>query len=149
MTNLDDLRKHLSILSDEELLETEPEDLTDEAKSVYEAEMQSRGLQWETGEEAVEGGEILDAAQTDTALVLIEKYDTIDEARYAQGLLRNEGIPVWIAGGVSPQTLQFDPSAQLNLLTKAEFLEQAQAALSSEISEEELARQAEEAGEQA
>ena len=146
MTNLDELRKHLTILSDEELLETAPDDLTEEARSAYEAEMQSRGLQWPAeGEEAE--SEVIDAAQAGIPLVSIAQYETIDEARYAQTLLRNEGIPVWIAGGVSPQTLKFDPSAPLDLVTQPDFLEQAQLVLTTEVSEEELARQAEEAGE--
>ena len=144
MTNLDDLRKHLTLLSDEALLEVPPEELTETAKAVYDAELQSRGLHWPSIEE--DETELTGSLEPGLELVSIARYESMDEARFAHALLKNEGIPVWLAGGLSAQKRALDPNAPLELVTKPEFLEQAQLALSTEVSEEELARQAEEAG---
>ncbi|WP_155121220.1 hypothetical protein [Bryobacter aggregatus] len=145
MLNLEELRKNLTQLADKSLLEVDPEGLTDAARSVYEAEMQSRGIQWPSAEPE-EQAETAPAAEPGADLVLIDKYESLDEARLAAALLRNEGIPVWLAGALNSQKRLVDANAPLQLVTQPDFLEHARLVLASEVSEEELARQAEEAG---
>ena len=45
-TNIEDVKKHVTLLSDEALLDVPREDLTESAQAVYEAELASRGLAW-------------------------------------------------------------------------------------------------------
>lgn len=148
MTNFDSLRKHLTHLTDEAILEVNPADLTEEAKAVYDEELASRDLSWPSPESTEES--IIAAGYPDPAdgeLVHIATYETVAEARFAVTLLRQEEIPVWIAGATKPGMAMIDPNAPIDLVTHAEHLEAAQSLLSSEISDEDLARLAEEAGE--
>ena len=148
MTNLDSLRKHLTHLTDDAILEVNPDDLTEEAKAVYDEELAARNLSWpstETPEESVIAAGYPDPA--DGELVHIATYETFAEARFAVTLLRQEEIPVWIAGATKPGMAMIDPNAPIDLVTHAEHLEAAQLLLNSEISDEDLARLAEEAGE--
>ena len=48
--NLDDLRKQVSMLTDEALLEVHRGDLVDAAREVYEAEAAGRGIAWAADE---------------------------------------------------------------------------------------------------
>jgi hypothetical protein len=148
MLNLDSLRKQLTTLTDEALLEVVPEDLTEEAKAVYDAELASRNLTWPSEEEVeIPAASALVDRPDDSQLVLIARYETFAEARYAYMLLKQEEIPVWLAGIGSKGANIIDPNAPLDLVTLPENLETAQMLLSSEISDEELALLAEQAGE--
>jgi len=151
MFNPESLRKQLSFLSDEALLESCVGDLTDLAKPVYEAELAERGLTWPSDE--TDSAPTSNASgfpdPTDAELVHIARFETFGEARLAIALLRQEDIPVWLAGATGPGQTMVDPNAPIDIVTHAEFLEAAQLLLSSEISDEELARMAEEAGEKA
>ena len=147
MTNLDSLRKHLTNLTDEAILEVSPGDLTEEAKAVYDAELASRNLSWPGEKPVVESA--APAGFPDPAageLQLIARYESFAEARFALTLLRQEEIPVWVAGTTTPGVTMIDPNAPIDLVTHAEYLESAQLLLSSEISDEELALLAEQAG---
>ncbi|MFN8941300.1 MAG: hypothetical protein ACK5ZJ_16330, partial [Acidobacteriota bacterium] len=77
--------------------------------------------------------------------VLIGRYENFAEARYAFQLLKHERIPVWLAGADASGRI-LDPTAPLDLVTFPDHRETAQMLLSPEISDEELARLAEEAG---
>lgn len=148
MFHPDSLRKHLGTLSDDALLETNPEDLTEEARAVYEAELASRNLSWTrataSGETATSDSAAFPKPE-DGELVLIGRYENFAEARYAYQLLKHEQIPVWLAGADASGRI-VDPAAPLDLVTFPEHLETAKLLLSPEISDEELARLAEEAG---
>ena len=144
--NIEGLKRHVASLSDEALLEVRREDLTEEAQGIYEGELTSRGLAWPAAAPAEEEEDPEAAAAAGGGLVSLGKYDSLEEGRFARDLLRNEGIPAWFAGELALKKGDSDPLAALELLTQAAFLEQAQLLLSSEISDEELARQAEDAG---
>jgi hypothetical protein len=134
------------MLTDEALLEVNRGDLVEAARQVYEAEAAGRGLAWPDEPEelaAEEGGGV--RADSGEGLVSIAKFESVEEARFARALIENEGIPVWFAGELSPSTMKGDPKAGLELVTREEFLDQALEVLDSEVSDEELARQAEEA----
>jgi hypothetical protein len=155
MPNLESLRKNIAHLNDEALLEVNPDELTEEAKAVYEEELASRGLSWESSDEdalevevEADGAEaaapIPDLAPDD--IVKICTFETLAEASFALSLLRQEQIPVWLGGSKSRKNVKIDPNAPLDLHTMPEFLEAAEMLLNTEISDEELARMAEEAG---
>jgi len=149
MLNLDSLRKHLTTLTDEAILEVKPEDLTDEAKAVYDAELASRGFEWPSAAAEAAGGTLENSEfpkPEEGELVLIASYETFSEARYAYQLLKHEQIPVWLAGTTGKGPMMIDPNAPMDLVTLPEHLETAQQLLFSEISEEELALLAEQAG---
>ena len=146
MIDLDDLRRHVGKLSDDGLLEVNRADLVDAAQTVYDAEVQSRGLVWPSAASMPADDEEEEAVEPGAELVSIAKYESVEEARFARSLLENDGIPVWFVGELTPHKMTGDPKSGLELVTQAAFLEQAQLALSTEVSDEELARQAEEAG---
>lgn len=145
-TNIEDVKRHVTLLSDEALLDVPREDLTESAQAVYEAELASRGLAWPAAAVSEEEEDPEAAAAAGGGLVSIAKYESIEDGRFARDLLRNEGIPAWFAAELAIRKGDTDPLAGLELLTQAVFLEQAQQLLSSEVSDEELAQQAETAG---
>lgn len=144
--SMEGVKRHVASLSDEALLAVDREDLTEAARTIYEAELSSRGLAWPVEENEAVDAEVAEAEAKGGGLVSLGKYDSIEEARFARDLLRNENIPAWFAGELALRKGDKDPLAALELLTPADFLEQAQLLLSSEVSDEELARQAEAAG---
>ena len=143
MIDPEDLRRHVATLSDEALLDVNRQDLVDDAQTIYDDEVDARGLTWPS-EDTAESAEA--AVEPDAELVSIAQYESVEEARFARTLLENSGIPVWFVGELTPEKMTADSKAGLELVTQAAFLEQALLVLSTEVSDEELARQAEEAG---
>jgi hypothetical protein len=141
--SLDDFRRHFELLSDETLLSTNREELVESARGCYDEEVARRGLNSPPGEEIAEDA----AAETHQPspgeeLVLIATYLIPDEANLARGLLQSAEIPFRLENELAPLG-----GFQLRLLVAKAFEEEALAVLDSEISEEELAAQAEAAGE--
>jgi hypothetical protein len=138
--NLDDFRRHFEILSDDALLETNREDLVEAARGCYDEEVARRGLNTPVAEPIAEEGSA-DHADPGDELVLIATYNIPEEANFARGLLQSAEIPFHLAneyvalGGF-----------QLRLMVPKAFEEQALEVLETEISDEELAAQAEAAG---
>jgi hypothetical protein len=135
---LDDFRRHFALLSDAALLDTDREELVESALQCFDEEVSRRGLN-APPDEAVTGevsttGEPSDAEQ----LVLIATYSIPDEANLARGLLASAEIPFQLNNELAPLG-----GFQLRLLVPAAFEADAQEVLESEISDEELAAQAE------
>jgi hypothetical protein len=137
----DDFRRHFELLSDEALLETNRDELVEAAKSVYDEELEQRGLNKPATEEPGEPMPDALAPQEGEELVLVATYNIPDEASLARGLLQSAEIPY---------VLQNDYVAlggiELRLLVPQQYEEQAIEILQHEISDEELAAQAEAAG---
>jgi hypothetical protein len=138
---LDDFRRHFELLSDAALLDTDREELVESARQCFDEEVSRRGLN-APPDEAVTGevsttGEPSDAEQ----LVLIATYSIPDEASLARGLLASAEIPFQLNNELAPLG-----GFQLRLLVPAAFEADAREVLESEISDEELAAQAEAAG---
>jgi hypothetical protein len=138
----DDFRRHFDLLSDEALLEVNRGELVEAARPVYDEELERRGLN-ATAEAAPED-ELMPASVAPgegEELVLVASYNVPDEASLARGLLQSAEIPY---------ILQNDYVAlggiELRLLVPKQFQEQAIEILQHELSEEELAAQAEAAG---
>jgi len=141
--SLDDFRRHFELLSDETLLSTNREELVESARGCYDEEVARRGLNSPPDEEiAGEGTAETPQANPAEQLVLIATYLIPDEANLARGLLQSAQIPFRIENELAPLG-----GFQLRLLVPAALEAEALEVLESEISEEELAAQAEAAGE--
>jgi hypothetical protein len=140
--SLDDFRRHFELLSDEALLSTNREELVEGGRQCYDEEVARRGLNSAPSEE-IETEIAAETHQTDPGeeLVLIATYLIPDEANLARGLLQSAEIPFRIENELAPLG-----GFQIRLLVPKAFEEEAVVVLESEISEEELAAQAEAAG---
>jgi hypothetical protein len=140
--SLDDFRRHFELLSDETLLSTNREELVESARGCYDEEVARRGLNSPPVEEITEAG-TPETHQSNPAdeLVLIATYLIPDEANLARGLLESAEIPFRLENELAPLG-----GFQLRLLVPVAFEAEAMEVLESEISEEELAAQAEAAG---
>lgn len=138
--SLDDFRRHFELLSDEALLATSRDDLVEGARGCYDEELARRGLK-SAGSAEAEELPAPEPVNPDDELVLIATYTIYDEANLARGLLESASIPFHLAneyvalGGF-----------QLRLMVPAAWEEQALEILESQISDEDLAAQAEAAG---
>jgi hypothetical protein len=144
--SLDDFRRHFELLSDEALLATNREDLVEKARACYDEEVQRRGLNHSPESDLVAaGGNEEETAAEDPEeaeeLVLIAAYNIPDEANLARGLLQIAGIPTQMRNALAAVG-----GIDLKLFVPASFEEHALEILATEISDEELAAQAEAAG---
>jgi hypothetical protein len=138
--SLDDFRKHFELLSDAALLETNRDELVDAAQQCYDAEVARRGLS--SPEPEPEEPEILPSPVPEGGnLVHIETFLIAEEASLARGLLSSAEIPFLMENELSPLG-----GFQIQLLVPEDYVDDAREILSHEISEEELAAQAEAAG---
>jgi hypothetical protein len=132
----EDFRRHFELLSDSALLATNRADLIEGAQSCYDEEMERRGLALGT---PVEEAPVEKSAE-EIGMVEIATYMVAEEASLARGLLESAEIPskIDVNYTLGPVVLR--------LLVPEDMVEQALEVLESEISEEELAAQAEAAG---
>ncbi len=121
-------------------LETNPEDLVDVARQCFEEEVARRGL--DVGADTPVGGDDARPQSHDAEEVLIATFTSGDELNLARGLLQSASIPSRVEN-----PLALVAGMELRLIVPAEFEEQALEVLGAEISEDELAAQAEAAGE--
>jgi Putative prokaryotic signal transducing protein len=127
-------------MSDEALLEIRPEELTEVAQTVYDAELRKRGLH----SESADAGETPDPIlKPEEELVHLETFLNVQEAEMAVTLLRSADIPAQVENEFS----NFAAGAgALRLMVPAAFVEQAEEVLNAQISDEDLEAQAEAAG---
>ncbi len=152
--DLEDVRRHLALLSDEALLATNRNDLIEEARQCLDEEVAKRRPDavspdpgpepsWqeaaEVQSEETAAGSAAASEADRGAVVSIASYTHADEARLARGLLEVAGIPSFLA---NEQTAL----GALHLLVPADQVDAALEVLADDISEEELAAQAEAAG---
>jgi hypothetical protein len=140
----EDFRKHFASLTDEALLEQPREALVPSAQACLDAELASRRLQ-HGANPLQQGSDATDAPEEDE--VVVADFATLSEAEVAQGLLEAEGIPSTLSH-VDTTGLQTPAANGVDLLVLASLAPRAQAILQQgiEISDEELAAQAEAAG---
>lgn len=137
--NADDFRRHFEILSDDALLATNRDDLVESARQCYDEEVARRNLNQET--ESAEPAAMQPVPEGDQ-LVSISTFMSGEEANLARGLLEDGGIPAILANEHSGLGM-----FQLELKVPESFVDQALEILEMEISDEELAAQAEAADE--
>jgi len=138
--DIDEIRRNYERLSDEALLATNRDDLVPAAQAIYDEEVGKRGfsrpaeLPDELEPAAADGGD--EAAEP---LVSVGSFIVVDEARFARGLLQGAQIPCALTNDKN------DPMA-LVLMVRESHADAALEVLAGEISDEELAAQAEAAG---
>ncbi len=140
MDNLDELRRIYRSLNDEALLAMNREELTAEARVCYDAELAGRGLKSAPPAApdleprpacAPECGEMAEAA------VFLNRED----AKLAQALLESEDIPAHLGG--EHTDVYGKGLSGFRLFVPAACLDLARELLQTEVSEEDLAAQAE------
>jgi len=137
-----DFRQHYELLSDEALLEINPADLVDVARQCLEEEIAQRGLNAAASSSPEEIPAEPPASEEEPGEVLIATYTSGDELNLARGLLQSAEIPSRVENPLAVMG-----GMELRLIVPAAFEEHALEVLGAEISEEELAAQAEAAGE--
>jgi hypothetical protein len=119
----DNLRHHYESMSDEELLQTDPDEITDAARGYYEREIAKRGLAGEA--------EARKEAVPDAKLVVVCAFGTAPEAEMAKSVLESAEIDAVIladdAGGMRPHLAW--ASGGYKLLVREEDAAAARAAL--------------------
>jgi hypothetical protein len=134
-----ELRKQYASLSDDALLAMQRQDLVELAQQVYDAEVASRGLASPAATEPEESKS--SEKEPGEEMVEVSTYTSRNEARLAKSFLVSADIPCELENEFAI------PETELRLLVPANLLDQALEVLGAEISDEELAAQAEAAGE--
>jgi hypothetical protein len=131
------------LLSDETFLSTNREELVEGARECYDEEVARRGLNSPVVDETADESPTTVTHQSSPGeeLVLIATYIIPEEASLARGLLESAEIPFHLDNNLAPLG-----GFQLRLLVPAAFEADALEVLESQISDEELAAQAEAAG---
>jgi hypothetical protein len=133
----EDFRRVYESLNDEALLDVKRDELVPIAQQCYDAEVARRGLaRGAVPAAAVASGAGAGAQSEDLAEVSM--FTNVDDARFARDLLQGAEIP--------SQLVNADPTgstAAFRLSVPRDFLEQAMEVLNSQVSDEELAAQAE------
>lgn len=135
---LADFRRHFEILSDAALLETNREDLVDIAKQCFDEEVSRRGLNAADDPPEIDGEASGPRAGSGEELVLLATFVSGDEVSLVRGLLESASIPSHV---VSP--LGSLAGIEFRLMVPAAFEEHALEVLEMQISDEDLAAQAE------
>lgn len=139
--SLDDFRKHFGLLSDAALLETNRDELVAAARQCYDEELARRGLN-APAEESVEGELPEPTPEPEGGpMVRIATYIVSEEASLARGLLQSAEIPFFLNNEMSPLG-----GIDIHLMVPAEYEAEAREILEHELTDEELAAQAEAAG---
>lgn len=137
-----DFRQHYELLSDEALLEINADELVDVARQCLEEEIAQRGLNVAPAESPEEIAAEPAAGEEDPGEVLIATFTSGDELNLARGLLQSAEIPSRVENPLAVMG-----GMELRLIVPAAFEEHALEVLAAEISDDDLAAQAEAAGE--
>jgi hypothetical protein len=130
----EDFRRHYESLSDEALLDIYTGELTELARSCHAEELERRGI--DTGISQEDAADPAAEAAIAEEMICIVEYDFADEADLARGLLEAAEIPA---------AVENEPGVS-RLMVPKKFGEQALLMLTTPLSDEELAAQAEAAG---
>ena len=134
--DLKELKREYAEMSDEGLLAFDRKDLTEVARPYYDAEIARRGLRPEPAK-AAEPNPQQSAGEE---LVPVETYLALEEADLARTLLQSADIPTYLE---NESSMGMTGAGGLRLMVPASFAKQAEEILETQISEEDLAAQAE------
>ena len=140
----DDFRRVYDSLNDEALLAVKRDDLVEVAQQCYDVEVAKRGLAARGGASAVPARSSAESASPE--LVEVATFTDVDDARLARDLLQSAEIPSYLATDATLPGNMSTPSG-FRLSVSPSLLEQAREVLDTQVSDEELAAQAEAAGE--
>jgi hypothetical protein len=141
----DDFRRVYESLNDEALLAVKRDELVEVAQQCYDVEVAKRGLAASADAAAVLAPGSA-AAPTEEELVEVATFSDVDDARLARDLLESAEIPSYLAADAKLPGNMSTPSG-FRLSVSPSLLEQAREVLDTQVSDEELAAQAEAAGE--
>jgi hypothetical protein len=127
----EEIRQRFEQLSDEGLLSIDRIDLIELAQQYYDAEISRRGLKTTPAAPVEESAD---------ELVLLSTFDSLEEANLVRALLESADIPAKLDSELSSQ---WTGAGGLRLMVPASSLEQAEEILQAQISEDDLAAQAE------
>ena len=138
----EDFRRHFDLLSDEALLDTKRDELTEVAQQCLDDELAKRGLH-AAAEEVPEEDESAanEPSPEEEELAVVATYDDAEEADGAKALLDEAKIPSRLVKDAADME-----GTQMELLVPATDLFKALDTLGLHLSDEELAAQAEAAG---
>ena len=128
----EEIRQRFEQLSDEGLMSIDRGDLIELAQQYYDAEISRRGLKTTPAAPVEENAE--------EQLVLLSSFDSLEEANLVRALLESAEIPVKLDNELSSQ---WTGAGGLRLMVPASSLEEAEEILQAQISEDDLAAQAE------
>lgn len=138
-----EIRQRFTELSDDALLAVERDHLTEIAQEIYDEELDERGLLTTPAEED-EDAPAPDPNFQQEEMVHVATFLDYNDAQMAVNLLRGAEIPVNLENEMGAA---FSGVGALRLMVPASLVEQAEEILDTEISDEDLAAQAEAAGE--
>ena len=146
-TDREDFIQHFSELGDQALLEVKRDDLVEVAQACYDEEVSRRGIS--APPEAVTADETeVEPSHETPAMVVAGEYQDPGEADLARALLQGAGIGAMLLNERMAGMLNIPLTpGTYHLLVPVEAEDEALEILASEISEEDLAAQAEAAGE--
>jgi hypothetical protein len=139
-TDAEDFRRLYASLNDDALLAINRDDLIPIAQQCLDEEIASRGIDVE---EVVEVEETTAPAFNPEDLVEIAVFDEPSEATVARSLLRIAEIPCALSTDLPLVGNMFNTTTAVKLYVPSEFADEAVTVLEAEMSEEELAAQAE------
>jgi hypothetical protein len=139
----DDFRRVYDSLNDEALLAVKRDELVEVAQQCYDIELARRGL---AGPHAAADPAPASAEPASPELVEVATFTDVDDARLARDLLESAEIPSYLATDAKlPGNMSVPGGFRLSV--SPSLLEQAREVLDTQVSDEELAAQAEAAGE--
>lgn len=137
----EDFKRHYALLSDDALLDIDPDELVGAARPYYDTELAERKLSLP---EAEAGAPLLaddDArGEADGGLQLVATFLSVEEANFARGLLQSADIPCSFE---DDQAGAWTGVGELHLMVPAAAYDRACEILETQISEEDLIAQAE------
>jgi putative signal transducing protein len=143
----EDFKRVYESMNDDALLAVKRDELVEVAQQIYDAELARRGL---AGPEDVADPEagIPQAAPSTGDMVEVATFTDVDDARMARDLLKAAEIPCYLENSdlAAGNWIGKPGMGGFRLSVPPDFVEQAQEVLDTEISDEELAAQAEAAG---
>ncbi len=139
-----EIKQRFAELSDDALLAVERDDLTELAQQIYDTELEERGLLSEESSADPESVTAPDPNLKGEELVHIATFLDFHDAQMAVSLLRSAEISVSVENEMGAA---YAGVGALRMMVPASQVEQAEEILETEISDEELAAQAEAAGE--
>jgi hypothetical protein len=142
----DDFRRVYDSLNDEALLAVKRDELVEVAQQCYDVEVARRGLAARAPTAAAPAPGSAEAAGASEELVEVATFTDVDDARLARDLLQSAEIPSYLATDAKLPGNMSAPGG-FRLSVSPSLLEQAREVLDTRISDEELAAQAEAAGE--
>jgi hypothetical protein len=143
----EDFRRVYESMNDDALLAVKREELVPVAQQCYDIEVARRGL---AGEEVEEAEAVApEAAGESEEMVELATFTDVDDARMARELLKSAEIPCYLQNDdpLAGNWIGGAGQGAFRLSVPPEWLEQAREILETEISDEELAAQAEAAAE--